>query len=326
MKKENNIIYYMGGCYGTFIEWSYYYFLKEVNFLPFTENGSSHKYLGNFLHPSEKLFTHIHSNYDPKVSRCAFDIFKNKEINLSYYEIINKDLTFLKTVFNKILVVHPSPSSIVWVENNIQEKCILTYKEYDTFYKPYGYNINYFKDILETDYIKRLKLSLEDELDPEKPKEWNKTNLYELDIWEFRELLSYYWTNRHEDQYTCWEKLSQMFKEINFISLDDLRNDPLNIIKSYLEYFGLENIDSTQIKKIVDEWKPKQTHMFKDETINTIVNCLIENKEWEWKNITFLDEVYIQKKLFDNGIGIKCHNLNKFPTNTNDFKPLLYKL
>jgi hypothetical protein len=41
---------------------------------------------------------------------------------------------------------------------------------------------------------------------------------------------------------------------------------------------------------------------------------------------SIIDESWIQQRLYNNQIGIKCHKLDVFPTNTADFLPLLEKI
>lgn len=333
MKKTTNLIFYPSGCYGTFIEWIYYYFIKEVTYLPFKSDGSSHEYLGNFLCPREKLIEFINSDEEVKLARCSPDILNQNATNsnISNFEIIMDDLNYLKDKFNTILVIHPSEYTKLWVENNEIEKCIITQEQFDLLYKPYGWKESSMASIFETDSIKKLKECIKHELTEDKTQFWNKNDLTNLSDWEFRELMSLYWIDRQRDQYTCWKYIKKEFNEchnIKFLSLDELKKDSLKFVSTCLEYFNVPNFNLNELKNIIEKWKNKQFHMHKDEEIDKIVNCLSDNKNYNWENkgITFLDEVYIQKKLLDNNIGIKCFNLNVFPKNTFDFAPLLYKL
>ena len=79
---------------------------------------------------------------------------------------------------------------------------------------------------------------------------------------------------------------------------------------------------------IYNQWIVKQKYINADQQIDKIVNALINNIELEWETyeLTFFDEIAIQRKLLDNNIKIKCYNLNQFPTNTRNFLPLLERV
>ena len=156
---------------------------------------------------------------------------------------------------------------------------------------------------------------------------WNKNNIMDFDAWDLRELLSVYWFNRAKDRYTCWDHLKTDFSKIKFICIDDIKNNFQKTILEFLEYFEVD-VDTTklsQLSRLENEWISKQYHINKDNLTNKIINNLIGKQYLDWTNepITLLDEAYIQKCLADNGIQIKCQDLNAFPTNVKDFLPLL---
>lgn len=331
MKKSTNLIYYPGGCYGTFIEWSCYYFQNLISDLPFTDTGSSHNYVGNLFFPPELLFQYVNSPKQEHFVRCHPGLVTSKDYkeylsSNSNYDIIVKDLEYLQTYFEKILVICPTKNSYLWVQNNVFQKVINSIETFDTWLKPFGYKKEHFENSIGVKSVEqRIKEIIYLELEDVTAQQWGKNNIFELETWELRELLAHYWFCRIRDSLTCWEKIKPTFPAVNFIDLDCFKDNTLNTVLQYLEYFQVKINNNSQIKDVLDTWKSKQIHMYKDKEVDLVVNALVNKQPHSWsnKNFTLIDEAYIQKSLLDKGIKIKCFKLNNFPTNTSDFLPLL---
>ena len=331
MKKSTNLIYYPGGCYGTFIEWSCYYFKNLVADLPFTDTGSSHNYIGNLFFPPELLFQYVDSQTQESFVRCHPGLVTSKDFkdylsSNSSHDIIFNDLDYLQTCFGKILVIYPTKNSYLWVQNNVFQKVINSNETFDNWLKPFGYKREYFENSIGIKSIEqRIKEIINLELEDVTAQQWGKNTIFELETWELRELLAYYWFCRIKDSLSCWEKIRLAFPDVHFISLDSFKDDTLGTILEYLEYFQIEIADRSKVENMLETWKPKQIHMYKDSDVELVINAIVNKQSCSWadKHFTLLDEAYIQKTLLDHGIKIKCFNLNTFPTNTNDFLPLL---
>lgn len=334
MKKDTNLIYYPAGCYGTFVEWicQHFYSELELDELPFMKDGSSHKYSGNVLLPVNPVLNeYLKSNHTVKFARITTTSIY-KEINSqerlqenTWSDIVREDLNFLDTHFNKIIVLYPTVSSKLWLHNNVIDKCILTDDEFKTYYEPYGYTRNFFRISLTTDPIKKLKETIKKELDLDKSNYWGKNSIDELEYWELRELLSVYWFNRDKDLYTCWKQLSRNFNNILFVSINELKNNPIASIKLIFNFFNIDNYNHTDIQNILSQWEKLQIHKDKDSTVDLIIQSVLEDVYYDWANtnLSILDEAYIQRQLRENNVEIKCFNLNKFPTNTKLFKNII---
>jgi len=337
--KNQNLILYPGGAYGTFFEWVFNFLENPTIEMPFNSNGNSHKFSGNFLFPMPLIVNHINSGNSNKFSRTHPVLFEKVNhhehcFENTYDKVLQEDIDFLKNHFNKILVVSFDRSSILWFEDNQLDKILLTDKIFDRIFGPYGYTRDFFKALITSDPIERIKhfidLEIKSKLSPFKITNlqgWNKNNIYEFDIWDLRELLSFYWFTRIEGQLEGWQKLKLANNDLLHISITDLKEQFFETIIKSANYFGI-NVTAEQriaLETIHQHWLPLQTHINKDVICNTIVEKLRNNEYYDWKDIrlTIIDEAWIQKKLFDHGIGIKCDGLNIFPTNTNDFIPLL---
>ena len=339
MKKSTNIIYYESGCYGTFFEWVFN-FLENPNIeLPFSDTGSSHKFKGNFFFPKEKLFEHIDSNHHHRFSRIHPGLFEKVNRHercheIDYAQLLQEDLLFLKNHFDNTLILTYDDQSILWWENNQLDKTLLTEDRYKNNIAPYGYSVELFKEIMTTDSVLRIRYYLEREINSEfssftieNLKAWGKNNIHDFEIWELRELLSFYWFTRAKGQLDAWDKIKQLPGNTMYISIGDLRTQFLDTVINSAKYVGI-SINNSQIDKLIEihqQWLSLQKQITKDELCNKIVSALCNNTAFDWSNrhLSIIDEAMIQKKLFENNIGIRCDKLNIFPTNTDDFKILL---
>jgi hypothetical protein len=81
------------------------------------------------------------------------------------------------------------------------------------------------------------------------------------------------------------------------------------------------------LQQVYRHWLTLQKQINKDQICNQIVNSLRDKIPFNWShcNLSIVDEAWIQKTLRDNHVEIRCHGLDVFPTNTEDFLPLLFK-
>lgn len=334
MKKSTKLIYYHGGCYGTFFEWLYCHFVNPDHTVknPFTSTGSSHNFLGNNWTVSNNLMHYINSENEVPIGRCNPAIFDaitqptNTEVQ-SYEEITKKDLEFLRNHFTKILVIYPSDSAKFWIENNVIDKIILSEDEFYQGIVPLGVSQDKINNYVFKDSTVRFRNYLNKYVPSEDLNQWGKKSTIDFEIWELRELLSYFYFNTFEDKYTIWNKMQDQFPEIKFISLDELKLNFEKTIKDYLNFFDIANPEDKQINEIYNSWLPRQVHINKDKLLNDILDSLLNTKpiDWSSEKISIIDEAFIQKSLRDAGYEIKCFGLDKFPTNTNSFLKILEK-
>ena len=331
-KKTTNLIYYVAGCYGTFVEWACTSIAdgKTNTDLPYTVTGSSHNFIGNPLWMPGQLFSEIESENDLAFARCHPVIFQqanSKEIlhNNLYHDIVLQDISFLQEHYNNILVLHPTTTSRLWQENNYLQKVTMTDELYNAGYSAAGYSKDFLSELFLTDFNKKIIETLRKEISDGKTMQWNKSSIHDMSIWELRELSSLQWFDRSKDMFTCWESLEKQFSNIKFMSLDCFRTNFCASVVDFLEYFNVKQPPIASIKQIEADWRPRQDHINKDKDVELIIDSVINNFNHDWGDLslTMLDEAYIQKKLRDVGIKIKCYNLDKFPTNTKEFSLLI---
>ena len=332
-----NIIFYPAGCYGTFFEWLFTFLENPDIALPFSDSGSSHNFRGNFYDPKEKLFEHVNSNTQLRFSRVHPGLFKKvneNSFNDEYDKVIQRDLDFLKKHFDKILILTYDYQSTLWFVNNQLDKILISEDKFNTAYAPYGYTKEFFKSSLTKDSVERIKHLINQEVEStfstltvKNLQGWNKNNIYEFDIWELRELLSFCWFAKSDGQIEAWNTIELSNKDLLFISITDLREKFVEVVLKAAEYFKVDITDTqiTDLKEIYQQWAPLQQQIDKDNFCAKIVESLCGQEYFDWADIplSIIDEAWIQKELLKRDISIKCDKLNVFPTNTKDFKPLL---
>lgn len=338
---DTNLIIYTGGAYGNFINWCCSYFTGLVPTLdvPFTQYGSVHNIFPGQKHlllPGQfKEF--IEKKELAPFAQCHGFDFPNGGPPLpgeADFTAIVRNLE--NNNFKKSIYLYPTINSISWITNNqyfkvrpFEDLIRLGVVDPEAFLKYNGVSDNRIK-ILEAIGVDRLKLELSAELSQDSIGAWDHSGIDEFDIWELRELSMMYFYNRSIDNLITPSQeatLIEKFPNILFIRLDQLRTDFNKTIINILNHFDIAVKNLNEVDLLHRFWLPKQEHINKDELINDIVKALVNDIELDWSdyNITFFDEVFIQRKLLEMGIALRCYNLNKFPTTTKDFASLLIK-
>lgn len=338
---KQNIIYYTAGCYGTFFEWYFNWSIDPSTPMPFSNNGSSHKFSGNMFEPKETVFEYVKQNQKNYFSRIHPGIFPHDDLrqlwfDRPYYEILQSDLNFLQQHFDQILILCPDHDTTLWCENNSLDKASIPRSMAEEQYSKYGYSSEVVNPYLTTDPVTRLRhcidLEVNSEFSPLKLSNlqgWNKNNIYDFDIWQLRELLSFYWFTQTDSQTQAWQHIRITNPKIMCVTLGELRNDFFNCMHRCSAYFNLGvTPDLEKLKQVYSSWHDLQQHINKDRDCKQIVDCLVkkESADWSHLSLSILDEAWIQKQLRNFGIGVKCDGLNTWPTNSKDFLPVLEEI
>jgi hypothetical protein len=340
--KNTNVILYPGGAYGHFINWCCSYFSGLINdpIIPMTETGSVHNLfagnsgifyrpqLENYLNSIEEIpFIQTHIDYD----------INNHRINYSdedWVDSVNSNLAFIDQNFKKSIYIYQTVNSVSCLINNsyYKVKPADDFKRLDivdpmTYLQSLGFSDQKINQAL-VHGVDRLKLELADELDPTILAGWGHTSIDQFATWELRELGSKYFYDKCMAKIYPTEMIKSLkgkYKNIEFIELNQLRDNFELTILLILKTFNIDLNKQDSLNKIYNDWLPYQQHINKDRQIAQIIEAVINNVSLDWSsfNLTIFDEIFIQRKLLDNNISIKCWQLNNFPTNTKNLLPLL---
>ncbi len=148
------------------------------------------------------------------------------------------------------------------------------------------------------------------------------------DAWQIRECLSCYF-HLFEHRITHWmgsiRNVTQQQPDVGFyFNISGLRDNFEETIKRLCYFCNIEYLDST-IDYIKTQWILSQKHLYKDNIVNSIINNIVDHKDFIITDqLSIIDEAYVQHKLRDRGIELKCYNLNEFPKTNVEFQELLY--
>lgn len=288
-------VIYNGGSYGTFIEWCLNFF-SNANFpqtLPFLNSGSSHKFDGNFLHNISAIKNFISStDYNAK-KLCRFHPKITQDGSVKF------NLEFASKNFQKIIFIHPCNDTLIWNINNKFEKI---------WQKGWlNYNEHFFQKNLE---------------------KWNHEKVSDMAPWELREFLSFFIKKQHisEVELDTLDDLQNQFPEILFISIKDLRDNFRYTMEKIFQFCEIQMINVNQIDYVFNNWIAVQHHKDKDKLVKEIIDSVNKNLniEWRHKQLTIVDESFVQNGLRDLGLELRCYDLNVFPNSTVELKSLIY--
>ena len=291
---KNICIIFAGGQYGTFVEWCLNYF-TDLNFpsaLPFTSNGNSHKFIGNHLHSVAGCKQFVESDLDHQFVRCHLRLKYNHEDDPF------DDFEYIYNNFNQVIFLYSTKDSLAWCINNKFEKI-----DKVSFLKS---GLDSFNNVL---------------------KNWgNDKKVDNADIWELREMLSYYVYPQYtsEASMDLIDEYKKQYKNALFVSVDELRDDFELTITQLLANLKLPAVRNNFLE-IYNAWISLQKHRYKDKLIKKIVDTIIQgNDSIDWQGqLTLIDEALIQRSLREQGIELKCYKLDVFPTNTDDLKKVI---
>ena len=323
------LIYYPPGTYGTFVNWlcSAKGTITTED-LPFDQFGNSHKYYlsgphtgfssefqRNIFLKSTRNFGVLKCCWPTNVGIKLINIDQSKDF---YYHTCKDDLQNLMKDCDLILVLHPTEQTRVWWYQNFCEKVMISQRIVD-YYRLQNEKMPW---LTMTEPLQRARHHLDLQKDQPGLLElfaaYNKASALDFTIWQLRSAMACDLSNQTNEAYQCWEKISQEFKTIKFVKLEDLRDQFQQTAQDILNFFNINNGIVDSLPFVEDQWKQRQEHQFKDALVNSIVDAVANNQDLDWTGqINFFDEVYIQKLLNDRGITMA--DLDTWPTTTQQF-------
>lgn len=155
--------------------------------------------------------------------------------------------------------------------------------------------------------------------------QWNKeyNSFKDMQQWELREWFSLYYPNWIDKWIKNADEVDSTYLKIS--NRDYLSNTRM-CFKKIFDHCNLTfNTSLTnEYHSFIDTWLNAQQPIVHEYTLtNNIVDAVIKNYYYEWKDLNIIQEAIVQKKLRDHNIEIKCYDLNVFPCNTIDLKSVL---
>lgn len=288
--KNTFLIVYPAGSYGTFLDWCINWFSGQINedILPFTSNGSAHKWQGNaagdvILDPLKTIEWFLMQPEVPFTIRTHLNHEKADQETL---------IRSYQKNFKKIILINHNPDCHLLLLHNQLTKNKRA--SYDTTISEII--VKYKNQFDTSDVIPR---------------------------WQLREMISYWhgsWGCQLRDMF-------QPTIDENIVNID-VKNLVYDFDNSLINLFDDLKLPMTRrdrLEEIRNLWLSLQAFKNLDQQLNNIVFATVNNdltKVIDCTNI--FDEAFVQWKLrVIHNLDLLCYGLDDFPKNVKDLKALL---
>jgi hypothetical protein len=295
MYKHAFLIVYPSGAYGTFLDWCINYFSGQLNdgTLPFTNNGSAHKWFGT---ATGEITNRQTETIDWFLSNNA-DFFSLRS-HMNYIE------DYTKSAFNSLILSYqPNFRKIIIINNSIKYHLLILH--------------NTLTKSKAADYTLLTKEIIEQYKD-----QFNASD--SVPTWQLREMMSFW----HERWHCYLRDIFQPIDDNKIVNVDieNLLVDFENYIVELMDQLELPLIHKDQLGKVKDSWLSLQKFVHLDQQCNDIVSAVVNDLSLDFSRIKLhlLDEAFIQYKLrVDHKLDLLCTGLDDFPKTSQGLKKLL---
>ena len=295
---ERTLIYYPAGAYGRFVEWCLEYFSSLEDFpMPFTTTNSAHDL------PRYDDWNDI-ENYGLLLPQTYDFALQSKRSVWSLQPGWGLEPQAFKD-FQYVIHIHVDESNHQWIANNSLDK--VTWKEVEG-----------------TEYMQWISNK---GMSAYGVNDWNRSRIWlehyapehaSNHKWQVREVMSY-WDYKDMPDYTMFYQQMQPERCVS-ISVKELAENFTLTMRRVMRYMNLPVIKNN-FDTVHDVWINKQIHQHKDHTLSKIIEL---NEDFNFE-LSFIDEIAIQKSLREKGYEIQCDGLNTFPNNMKDLKNIIYQ-
>lgn len=154
-------------------------------------------------------------------------------------------------------------------------------------------------------------------------RKWNPNYQHwsEMKRWEYREWLSLFYPKYVEKWIYSPNLISDDFL---VLSNREIMESLVDSLQKIIKFCGLRITKSSD--DFVKEYIQKQQYILEEYSlIDSIIECTINQKELTWQAISIVGESILQQKFRQLGYEWYCNDLNELPTNSIDFKKLIYQ-
>lgn len=293
-KIPTTTIAFQGGAYGNYVKWLLYTLMVNKPVVTPFKNSTSHDY----------------SYFDTKLIQEGFVIPSHATVDLL---LKNKNL--------KLSTIHP-----VWTFgmdftdevdkiSKLVDRVIIPYIDHSTYLLGvHNYLYKIWDDMWtgSLDYVDREDLE----------KGWGVDTTVDLNTipkWILREHHSLNIFNSWESQCGWFAPTQMSNASCKFVFITDLFYNFLPTIESIRQFLGVEWIrDPVELLPYHKNNVSNQKYKNQDIIATQILQSVADDTDFTWNadSITLYTEAYIQRALQQQGIMLKCNELNDFPTST----------
>ena len=290
-------IAFNGGSYGTYLEWCLTTLTSAEEIVPpFSSLGNSHNYVGKHLSNIAGWRMHERST-----AKAPFVRLHPKTIQ---GESLTANMNYLCESADSVVYLYPDRGSMLLSLNNF------VYKTWTDWW-----HYCFTNTMIDVDKIYN---------------NWpvsRDVDIADIPIWIKREFLSLYlmpaWFDQvewyHPDTWQhpkcCIVTLGQLFYNFESTLQRVQKHCNLHFEKPISDLLPYHQINLTL-----------QKYSTQDQICKQIIDAVINNHNLDWEEITLISESWVQWQLRNLGFELRCHELDKFPTNSVQLRELLYQI
>lgn len=287
-------IAFQGGAYGNYVKWILYSLLVPGELIsPFAKSTSHNRSYINADHLQRGWVSSYHVTIE--------DLRKDNNYRLvGIHPKIRNNQTFAQALNNVGVTV---------------DKMIVPYCDHATYLL--GVN-NYLFKIWQDTW--NTALAYVDKQDLKQGWGIEFDDISEVPRWILREHHSMNVFNSWEAQCGWFAPAYYHRNNCQFVLLHDLFYNFLSTVESMRQHLDVEWVrDPEELLPFHRQNMHSQQYMNQDNIAKSILDSIQHNTNYTWRaeDITLYTEAYIQRRLQQLGIMLKCDGLNDFPTSTN---------
>ena len=290
-------IIYNAGAYGTYVEWCLTTLCStDAIQAPFNTNGNSHGFEGHFLSGMRDWRNYLSTNTQHKFVRL--------HPKTSAEESLTNNLTEMLESVPNIIYLYPDRDSMMLNVNNYFSKSC------------HDWWTTYFSKEIDVSKIYSNWLVAD-------------TPIAEIPMWIRREFLSFYLMPAWYDQVEWYHLDAWKHPKSHNILIKDLLYNFESVMSRLQQALDLDFVRPISDLLTYHETNLQlQIHNNQDQLCKNIVDSIVNNFEFDWcdQSLPLASESYVQWQLRNLGYEIRCHELDKFPTNSVHLKELLYTI
>lgn len=291
--KDTFLIVYPTGAYGTFLDWCINWFSGQIdeNVLPFTLNGSAHKWRGD---AAGDVISEAHKTIEwfleqPKVPFTVRTHLTFTEYKKAEHENLIK--SYQKN-FKKVILINNDPDCHLLMFHN-------------TMTKSNASSYNRTIDTVIRNYKDRFNAGSS------------------IPNWQLREMISFWHGDWNSQLRDTWQPIPD--EKIVNVGVKNLVYNFEECLCDLFDNLKITMVRRNSLTEIKNQWLSLQKFKDSDQYFNNIVSNIATDQPLQSINCNnIFDEAFIQWKLRSiYNLDLMCFGLNEFPKNSADLKTLL---
>ena len=291
-------IIYSAGAYGTYVEWCLTTLCSSQPIQePFKPNGNSHEFEGNFLSGMPGWRNYVSTGTQHKFVRLHPKTLAE--------ESVTSNLTEMLESVPGIIYLYPDQDSMMLIVNNYLSK------PWDDWWS------HQFSTSIDVSKIYS---------------NWHlaaATPIAEIPTWIRREFLSFYLMPAWYDQVEWYHLDTWAHPRSHNVLIKDLLYNFELVMSQLQNQFDFDFVRPiTDLLPYHEKNLQLQTHKNQDQLCKRIIDSIMNKVDFDWSDqiLPLASEAYVQWQLRNLGYEIRCHELDKFPTDSVHLHELLYTI